>query len=47
MPSECITMNEMEESERGKCICSEGTPYTKVSSAYGVTLKGILVKNDL
>lgn len=41
-------MDEMEESEKEKCICSEGTLYTiRVSSAHGVTLKGILVSNDL
>lgn len=47
IPSECTIMDEIEESEKEKCICSEGTLYTRVSSAHGVTLKGILVNNDL
>jgi len=37
MPSEyTYTIRvEREESEKGKCICSEGTLYTRVSSAHG------------
>lgn len=47
MPSECIIMDEMEKSKKGKCIFSEGILYARVNSAHGTTLKGILVKNDL